>query len=97
MVDRVRRRLDVSGQPAGEDHLIGMVLALLSEVAVLRDRLDTVERLAEAGGVLARGDLERYQPNEAVRAERDRQRSRLIAKVMRPLHDALDDAAGDTR
>lgn len=89
----VNRRLDVPGQSAAEDRLLAMVAALASELAVLRDRLDTFERLADASGLVARAAIEDYHPDAAALADRDAQRQRLIAKIFRPLKDDAERAA----
>jgi hypothetical protein len=65
--------------------LSAMVLALLGELTVTRERLDTLERLLASARVLQQADIEAYQPDPAAMAERDRLRQRQIAKVMRPL------------
>jgi hypothetical protein len=89
----VNRRLDVPGQSAAEDRLLAMVAALASELAVVRDRLDTLERLMDASGVVPRTAIEDYVPDDAARQERDASRRRLIAKVFRPLKDDAGRAA----
>ena len=48
--------------------LWGIVMALAGEVSVLRERLDTVERLAAANGLFAQHDIEAYHPDEDVMA-----------------------------
>jgi hypothetical protein len=85
----INRRLDIPGQTPSEDRMIGMMTALLSEVAVLRERLDTVERLAERAGAIERAAIEAFVPDEAAQAERDSLRRRLIEKVLRPVRDAV--------
>jgi hypothetical protein len=66
---------------------MSMVTALLSELVIVRERLDTVERLAEGAGVLNRSEIDAFQPTAEAVAERDRIRRRAIAKVLRPLRD----------
>jgi hypothetical protein len=56
---------------------------------VLRERLDTVERLAERAGAIERAAIEAFVPDEAAQAERDSLRRRLIEKVLRPVRDAV--------
>ena len=70
--------------------LTAMVTALTSEITILRERLDTVERLAEDAGVFTREGIERYTPDAAAAAERDALRQRQIAKVFRPLRDEAE-------
>jgi hypothetical protein len=47
------------------DRILSIVMAVAGEVAVLRERLDTVERLLEAKGSISRADIEAYVPDRA--------------------------------
>jgi hypothetical protein len=78
-------RREAPGVDPRVDTLIGMVLSLTSEVAVLRERLDAHERLAATGGFTGPEAVDAYEPDEAVEAARAAQRQRLLAKVCRPL------------
>jgi predicted nucleic acid-binding Zn-ribbon protein len=64
------------------DKLLAMVLALAEEVSVLRDRLDTIERLAQAKGLLSQAEIDAYQPDEAAATEREQQREAYIARIL---------------
>lgn len=76
------KRPDFFDEPA-IDQLFGMVLALVSEVSVLRERLDTAERLLEADGVLSRSRIEDYQPDAEAGRERGLATQAYISRVMR--------------
>ena len=80
------------GAPA--DRLLAMVMALAGEVSVLRERLDTIERLAAAKGVFSAGDIDAYEPDEAALAARDRWRAGFLDRVLRIVHagDETDEA-----
>ncbi len=66
------------------DRAFGVVMALATEVYVLRDRLRTVERLLDEKGVLSRGEVDREPTPEAVQADAaDRQA--FVAGLMQPL------------
>jgi hypothetical protein len=67
------------------DTLLGMVMALTSEVAVLRERLDAHERLAAAGQAATPANVDAYDPDEGVQQQRAAARKRIIEKVCRPL------------
>jgi hypothetical protein len=64
--------------------LSAMVLALLGELTITRERLDTVERLLESANVLRQRDVEAFEPQGAAVAEREQLRKRQIGKVLRP-------------
>lgn len=83
------RRPEYFDDPA-IDRLLSIVLALTGEVSVLRERLDTVERLLEARGALSREDIERYVPDRAAGEERGLATKAYIARVMRALQQELE-------
>ncbi len=88
MTTIMKRRLDVPGQSSDQEQALAMIAALTSELAVTRERLDTVERLIEAAGVFERAAIENFAPQPAQAAERDGIRRRIIARIFRPLRDA---------
>lgn len=69
------------------DKLLAMVMALTGEVSVLRERLDTVERLLEAKNIVSISELEAYQPDEQVEHERQQWRQEYIGRVLRVLQE----------
>lgn len=70
---------------ADADRAVMMILALAAEVAVLRDRLDTHERLAESDERAATAAVEDYEPSPAVEAARHAARRALIDRITRVL------------
>ena len=66
-------------------------MALAGEVSVLRERLDTVERLAAANGLFTQHDIEAYHPDEDVMAERERWRTEYLERVLRVVHQELEE------
>lgn len=83
----VNRQQAIHGQSPGEARLMAMVAALTSELAVTRERLDTVERLAEAAGLFTRDAVESFAPTDPQAKERDSLRRRIIDRVFRPLRE----------
>jgi len=65
------------------DTVIAMVMGLAGEVAVLRDRLDTLERLLDRTGALQRTEIEAFAPNAGVVAERAAWREAFLGEVLR--------------
>lgn len=90
-------RKDIPQLSESEDQALGMILALLSEVSVMRARIDTLERLLGAQGMLASGAVDAYVPDHEAATARDGLRQRIIAKVMRPIRDAARRAVEDRR
>ena len=87
-----RRRLDIPHQSPAEDRLLAMIAALTAQLAVTRERLDTVERLLESSGALDRAAIDAYAAPAEAQAERDGLRRRLIATIFRPIRDAAASA-----
>jgi hypothetical protein len=73
------------------DKTLAITLALAGEVAVLRDRLDSIERLLEAGQPLSRSAVDNFQPSAEVRAERDRWRDGFLDNVLRIVHQEREE------
>lgn len=72
------------------DALLGALMALTSEVAVLRERLDAHERIAARGEVATPEAVDSFLPDDETTASRANQRKRLIDKVCRPLIAGTD-------
>lgn len=89
------QRPEFTGDPLVE-RLFGITLALTTELAVTRERLDTVERLLERHAVLAGADIESYRPDPAVVAARAEAHQEYLARIFRVLlqdHGAAAPAA----
>lgn len=76
------------------DKAIALVMGLAGEVSVMHDRLDTIERLLEKSSTLSRNDIEGFEPDAAVSAERDAWRDRFLDNVLRVVHQELEDPDG---
>jgi hypothetical protein len=82
------KKLDaIPGRSAGDEQTLGMIMALTSEITVLRARLDACERLLVGAGLLPPGAVDLFDPDAAAQAEREVLRTRTIAKVLRPMHE----------
>ncbi|MFT7289351.1 MAG: hypothetical protein ACI87W_003481 [Halieaceae bacterium] len=84
------KRRAIPGVSAAEERLLAMVTALTGELAITRERLDTLERVLESNGGIAQAGVETFIANEAQVAERTRLRRRIIAKVFRPLRESAE-------
>lgn len=72
------------------DKLLAMLMASCGEVAVLRDRLDTIERVLETKGVLDRAEIEAFRPSKSILEERDARRESSLAQILRIVDVDLD-------
>ncbi len=71
-------------QPALEA-MHGMFVVLLEEICVLRDRLDSYEKLGAAGIVVTPDALDAYTPDEATEKLREKRRQETIRRALRPV------------
>ena len=67
------------------DRAVMMILALTAVVSALRERLDTHEKLADAGKPAASASVESFEVPETVEAARAAARRSLIDRVTRVL------------
>lgn len=74
------------------DKLLAMITALVGEVSVLKDRLDTHERLAAAGKVATPEEIEAYTPDEFIVDEREVARTAMLDRVFRIISATRDGA-----
>jgi hypothetical protein len=75
------------------DKVLSITMALAGETAVLRDRMDTIERLLEANQPVTRAAIDGYVPDETVRTERDAWRETFLDNVLRIVHQEREELA----
>ena len=72
------------------ERVLAMLMAVTQELAVTRERLDTVERLLEKSGHLNRADIEAYAPTPEAATERAQATRAYIARVMRIVQQEME-------
>ena len=73
------------------DKLLSMIMALTGELAIARDRVDTLERVAATKGLFSSEDIENFELNaDALQARADRHRQ-LLREVNRIIVGELED------
>jgi predicted nucleic acid-binding Zn-ribbon protein len=81
--------------------VLNITLAVSQELATARQRVDTLERLLEAKGVLSREEIEAYAPDKKAAEERGLWTQEYIARVLRILQqrneaaEVADDVASE--
>ena len=70
------------------DQLMALVLALGTELAVTRERLDTVERLLEARSVMTQDDIDAFRPTGPQKAVRATLHQEFLRRFLRPISQA---------
>lgn len=81
----------------GVDKAFSVMMALVAEVSVLRERLDTVERLLEVNGSLKRDDIENFKPDLETGRERGIATRAYISRVMRVFQQEVEALQADDR
>lgn len=81
--------------PADVDQLMIMLVALMSEVSALRDRLDTHEAVADLGGKATTAAIEAYELTPERAAQREANRLAMLRRVLRVVTEERDAAATD--
>ena len=64
------------------ERVMAITMAVAQELAVMRERLDTVERLLERHGI-SRDDIESFQPSDEALEERGRWTQEYLARILR--------------
>ncbi len=72
------------------DRTLSIVMAVVGEVAVMRERLDTVERLLDAKGTITRADIESYTPDRKAGAERGLLHKEYLARILRGVQQDME-------
>jgi hypothetical protein len=72
------------------DRVMAILLALVSEVAAIRDRLDSHERIAGAGEAASRDKVEAYRPDPATEEDREAWRDAYIRRLFRVITEDVE-------
>ena len=65
------------------ERVLSITMSVATELAVARERIDTLERLLVQRGVLLPGDIDHYEPDAAAQDERHAWGRAFIARVLR--------------
>lgn len=78
------------------DKLMAITLALAGELAVLRDRIDTIEALSAAGDRITTEAVDGYVPDAGSRSRRDAWRETYLETVLRVVHQEKEELERQT-
>ena len=90
------KRPDFLGDP-DKEKMLSMLMALVGEVSVMRERIDTIERLLDSKGTISREDIETYQPDRVAGYERGVMIREYIARIMRGPQQAMEAMQSDDK
>lgn len=72
------------------ERVLNITMALAGELAVTHERLDTIERLLEAKGILATHDIEHFNPTPEQAEARQRWQAEYVARILRIVQQELE-------
>lgn len=75
------------------ERVLNIAMAIATEVAVVHERMDTIERLLESKGILSRQDIEKYVPDETAAEERQGWHARFSARILRIVQQEVEAVA----
>lgn len=75
---------------AETERVMNIAMAVATEVAVIRERIDTIERLLQAKGILQQSQIEAFVPTEEQAAERQLWHARYAARILRIMQQEVD-------
>ncbi len=91
-----------SAKPAGKrpyfldpevERVLAITMAVAQELAVARERIDTLERLLERRGVLSRAEIDGFAPTPDEAAERGAWMQEYLTRVLRIVQQEGEAAA----
>ncbi len=95
-----------SAKPAGKrpyffdsreaERVLAITMAAVQELAVARERIDTLERLLEAKGVVRRDEIEHFAPSADQAAERGLWMQEYLTRVLRIVQQEAEAVEANT-
>jgi len=79
------------------ERVLAITMAVVQELAVARERIDTLERLLAAKGILAADDIDRFTPTPDEAAERGLWMQQYLNRVLRIVQQEGEAIAADAR
>lgn len=75
------------------ERVLAITMAIAQELAVSRQRVDTLERLLKAKGLLAEDEIDAFAPDATAAAERAMWTQEYIARILRIVQQENEAAA----
>jgi hypothetical protein len=72
------------------ERVLSITMAVATELAVMRERMDTIERLLEAGTPVTKAAIDAYRPDDEAARERQQWHADYIARILRIVHQELE-------
>lgn len=84
------RRPQFHDDPA-VDKLHGMIMAMATEMSVLYQRIDTIERVAARKGVMLEEELQHFEADAEANAAREAWRQKFLERLFYLYREEVDD------
>ena len=72
------------------ERVLSITMAVAGEVAVIRERMDTIERLMEAGQSVTKANIDAFVPSDDEAYERQKWHAEYIARILRIVQQELE-------
>jgi len=72
------------------ERVLSITMAVAGEVAVLRERMDTIERLMEAGAPVTKAAIDAYKPDDEAARQRQEWHAAYVARILRIVQQELE-------
>jgi hypothetical protein len=93
---------EAGAKPAGKrpyfldpqvERILAITMAVAQELAVSRQRVDTLERVLQAKGLLAAGEIEGFTPDVQAATERAQWTQEYLARILRIVQQEAEAAS----
>jgi hypothetical protein len=75
------------------EKVLNITMAVATELAVARERIDTLERLLASKGILDRKEIENYTPDDLSAQERQLWHAKYASRILRIVQQDIDAVA----
>jgi len=72
------------------ERVMAITMAVAQELAVMRARLDTIERLLDDSGSISRADIENFTPSKAEADQRGAWTQEYMARILRIVQQDIE-------
>jgi hypothetical protein len=77
------------------ERVLSITMAVATEVAVLRERMDTIERLMETGQTVSKAAIDAFKPDDTAARERQEWHAAYVARILRIVQQELQALEND--
>lgn len=77
------------------ERVLNITMVVAMELGVMHERLDTIERLLEKKGIMAKSEIDAFEPNNEEVIARQLWHARYIARVLRIVQQELESLQQD--